>query len=222
MDEDRVACRGEEASWVPSVPGPDLVVVWGAGPLFAATGFLAIRGVLLGTMGFPWLTSLVGLQAVAPLFGPPWVRSGRWLQARVPSWVGTGELEGLGFLGILLAGWELHLAALAFTGEQMPGALGIILLALAAAIAGVAEAARVLLLPPGVSTEAREAPPAVAEDVRYLLAPARGACQYCGDPFGHAGAVRCGACETPHHDDCWSEGGCTTFGCRGRALRVAS
>lgn len=39
-------------------------------------------------------------------------------------------------------------------------------------------------------------------------------CKVCGQPIAGR-CVLCAACETPHHQDCWSySGGCSVFGCR--------
>lgn len=42
------------------------------------------------------------------------------------------------------------------------------------------------------------------------------ACKVCGDPIVGP-HVRCSACKTPHHEDCWRfVGGCSIYGCQGK------
>ena len=45
-------------------------------------------------------------------------------------------------------------------------------------------------------------------------------CPYCSTPIKeNRSAVICSECGMPHHEECWREnGGCTTFGCQGKAL----
>jgi Prokaryotic RING finger family 1 len=39
-------------------------------------------------------------------------------------------------------------------------------------------------------------------------------CQVCGSSLAHGSLVRCAACGTPHHEDCWQYARkCSTFGC---------
>jgi hypothetical protein len=49
-------------------------------------------------------------------------------------------------------------------------------------------------------------------------------CPYCRFPLKSGSqAVRCDACGTVHHDECWQEGGgCTVLGCRNAGLAVAA
>jgi len=43
-----------------------------------------------------------------------------------------------------------------------------------------------------------------------------GECPVCGTRMEDL-AVRCEACRTPHHQECWEYAGkCSTFGCAGR------
>lgn len=46
---------------------------------------------------------------------------------------------------------------------------------------------------------------------------APGVCPYCQTPIAtDADGIRCPACRTPHHRQCWQEnGGCAVYGCRG-------
>lgn len=69
------------------------------------------------------------------------------------------------------------------------------------------EASRVELLPPD-------------EEAGTLSPEAR--CKFCGSPFEGEPVVRCLACDTPHHEDCWNQGGrCSIYGCgETRARRV--
>jgi len=48
-----------------------------------------------------------------------------------------------------------------------------------------------------------------------LIAPTeQPRCQYCGDVIDDGDRSDCPACATPHHRDCWADGGgCTTYGC---------
>jgi hypothetical protein len=51
------------------------------------------------------------------------------------------------------------------------------------------------------------------EDVRVLSG---GECPVCGSAM-EEGVIRCEACRTPHHRECWQYmGRCTTYACRGR------
>jgi hypothetical protein len=47
---------------------------------------------------------------------------------------------------------------------------------------------------------------------------AEGDCQVCGARL-EAGIVRCSACRTPHHEDCWTwVGACSTYACKERSF----
>lgn len=49
-----------------------------------------------------------------------------------------------------------------------------------------------------------------------------GTCLVCGEELA-GGLVGCGACETPHHGECWDfAGGCAVFGCPGATRPGAS
>ncbi|MBX3472227.1 MAG: hypothetical protein KF878_35695 [Planctomycetes bacterium] len=55
--------------------------------------------------------------------------------------------------------------------------------------------------------------------VREVEAAAR-RCPFCHDGLGDEEATPCPGCRTPHHADCWSEGGgCAIFGCGAGPVR---
>ena len=68
-------------------------------------------------------------------------------------------------------------------------------------------------------SERRTAPALDLREVVFVEVAVRGnvgQCQICGTD-ARMPWVRCDACETPHHRDCWSyNGGCSTYGCNTR------
>lgn len=41
-----------------------------------------------------------------------------------------------------------------------------------------------------------------------------GNCRVCGDALSQGNVMRCGNCETPHHNECYAyAGGCAMYGC---------
>lgn len=65
---------------------------------------------------------------------------------------------------------------------------------------------------------------ATPEEMAVLAHEVAGAgqCMVCGDELAATEAmVRCGVCETPHHEECWAYvGKCTTYACGGSAMRI--
>lgn len=65
----------------------------------------------------------------------------------------------------------------------------------------------------GYLLESAPLPGVKLEDVRVLSG---GECPVCGSAM-EEGVIRCEACRTPHHRECWQYmGRCTTYACRGR------